>query len=124
MRTPKTLKALLLSALAATATVLPTASAAQVYFENDSGASGVVDVYVDGQLVFDDVFASSTMMFPREITGGQHEVVVTPFYLAPGQGDLLRSAVDVPQDGTSTLTLANDSDTNVLALDLSDGHAD
>lgn len=42
MHTPKTLKALLLSALVATATTLPTASAAEVYFENDSGASGVV----------------------------------------------------------------------------------
>lgn len=122
MRTPKTLKALLLSALVATAV---TASAAPVYFENDSGASGVVDVYVDGQLVFNDVFAGSSMMFPREIAAGPHEVVVTPFYLAPGQADVLHTTIDVPLDaGNYTLTLGttqDDLNREVLGLSLSQG---
>ncbi|WP_019587690.1 DUF4397 domain-containing protein [Deinococcus apachensis] len=129
MRTPKTLKALLLSALVATSALAVTASAAPVYFENDSGASGVVDVYVDGQLVFNDVFAASTMMFPKEISSGSHEVVVTPFYLAPGEADVLRTTINVPADENSSYTLAlattqNDLEQDVLGLSLDEGYAE
>ncbi|GBF08008.1 hypothetical protein DAERI_210004 [Deinococcus aerius] len=126
MPTPKTLKALLLPALLTAAVTLPAASAAPVYFENGSGASGVVDVYVDGELVFNDVFADSAMMFPRDIAAGPHQVVVTPFSLAPGQADVLDTAVTIPDDGTSTLTLGpgqDDLGRDVLALSLEGGHA-
>ena len=112
-------KALLLTALFATTASLH-ASAAPVYFDNDSGASGVVDVYVDGELVFDDVFADSAMMFPRELARGKHEVVVTPFYLKPGQGDVMKANINVSEDRTYTLRLAPDKEE--LALKLSAGH--
>lgn len=127
MRTFKTVKALLLSTLVSTAILGSSASATPVYFSNDSGASGVVDVYIDGQLVFDDIFADSSMMFPRDVAAGQHQVVVTPFYLAPGQQDVLVSTVDVPASGEYTLALTPTTDTyNVptLTLDLSSGHTD
>lgn len=113
-----TRKALLLTALFATAGL--SASAAPVYFDNDSGASGVVDIYVDGQLVFDDIFADSAMMFPRELAPGRHEVIVTPFYLKPGQGDVMRAGINVGADSMYTLRLAPDGD--ALALKLSAGH--
>ncbi|SMB94597.1 hypothetical protein [Deinococcus hopiensis] len=113
-------KALLLTALFAATTAGLPASAAPVYFDNDSGASGVVDVYVDGQLVFDDVFADSAMMFPRELARGKHEVVVTPFYLKLGQGDVMRASVNVSDDRAYTLRLAPDKEE--LALKLSAGH--
>lgn len=125
MRTPKTLKALLLSALLATAALGATASAGQAYFSNESGQSGVVDVYVDGQLVFDNVFPNMPMMFPQDLAAGTHQVVVTPFYLTPGQGDVLDTSVIIPDDGTYTLTLAESEDElsrPVLGIGVSGGN--
>ncbi|WP_051935678.1 DUF4397 domain-containing protein [Deinococcus sp. YIM 77859] len=108
----KNLPALLLSALFAA--TLPTASAAEVYFENSSQLGELVDVYVDGRLVFDDVFPSSFPLFPQNVTRGLHEVVITPSALAPGQQDVLRSTVNVAEDGTYTLALLDDEDTQGL----------
>ncbi|SMB78399.1 hypothetical protein [Deinococcus hopiensis] len=123
----RTLKALLLSAFIATTALTTSASATPVYFSNDAGASGVVDVYVDGQLVFDDVFADSSMMFPKEITAGKHDVVITPNYLALGEAGILHASITVPEtdgeDGAYTVTLTPDTN-ELLTLDLTSGHVD
>ncbi|SMB78415.1 DUF4397 domain-containing protein [Deinococcus hopiensis] len=108
------LKALMLSALIATTALFTSASATPVYFSNDSGQSGVVDVYVDGQLVFDNVFADDSMMFPRELSAGQHNVVVTPNYLPLGEQDILRTTLTVPEETAGntayTINLATETD--------------
>lgn len=110
MRSPKFLKPLLLSALLTAAVASPAASATHAYFSNQSGQSGVVDVYVDGQLVFDNVFPNAVMMFPRELASGTHQVVVTPFFLSPGEQDILHTAVTIAEDGTYTLLLGEVED--------------
>lgn len=110
MRTPKFLKSLLLSTLLTAAVVTPAASATPAYFSNQSGQSGVVDVYVDGRLVFDNVFPNSVMMFPRDLTSGTHQVVVTPFFLSPGEQDILHTAVTIAENGTYTLLLGEVED--------------
>lgn len=110
MRSPKFLKPLLLSALLTAAVASPAASATHAYFSNQSGQSGVVDVYVDGKLVFDNVFPNFVMMFPRELAAGTHQVVVTPFALTPGEGDILQTTVTIPEDGTHTLLLGETQD--------------
>ncbi|SMB79743.1 hypothetical protein [Deinococcus hopiensis] len=120
----RNIKTLLTAALFAT-TLGARAFAAPVYFENDAGASGVVDVYVDGRLAFNDVFADSDMLFPRELTAGAHQITVTPFYLAPGQGDLLSTTVEVTDEGPQTLTFAastDEFDAPTLALWVSEDH--
>lgn len=125
MRTPKTLKALLLSTLIAATTLGASASASQLYFENnDSGAVQMVDVYVDGTLVFDDVYAGSFRMSPTEVASGLREVVVTPGNVAPGGQDLLRTTVNIDGNGTSTLALnwaTGDSNVREYSLDLASG---
>jgi len=122
MRNIKTFKALFLSALVSAAALGTDASATQVYFVNGSGTSSVVDVYVDGQLVFDNIFAHSGMMFSRDIAAGEHEIVVTPFSLAPGERDVLTTTVTVPGSGEYTLALADGE--NVPTLALSSGHTE
>ncbi|SMB77861.1 hypothetical protein [Deinococcus hopiensis] len=108
------IKAILLSTFVAATTLTTGASATPVYFHNDSGASGVVDVYVNGQLVFDDVFPDNSMMFPKELLAGEHEVVVTPNYLKPGEQDLMRTTLTVPEAGFEnyayTMTFSSGTD--------------
>ena len=126
MRIPKFLKPLLLAATLAIPAALSSASAASVYFENDSGQSGRVDVYVDGQLVFDNVFPATNMMFPRDIASGTHQIVVTPSNEAVGQQDVLRETVNIGNDGTYTLSLGQDQTAEgygTVALDLSAGNS-
>ncbi|SMB78377.1 hypothetical protein [Deinococcus hopiensis] len=124
-------KALLLSAFIATTALTTSASASPVYFDNDSGQSGVVDVYVDGKLVFDNVFADSSMMFPTDITAGKHDVVITPNYLALGEADILNTSIDIPETdpdtGAYTVTLTtgtDDLDVPELGLSIDAGHID
>lgn len=120
MRFPKFLKSLLLSTLLTAAVATPAASATPAYFSNQSGQSGVVDVYVDGQLVFDNVFPSTVMMFPRDLASGTHQVVVTPFFLSPGEQDILHTAVTIAEDGTYTLLLGEvEDDLGRVSLDIS-----
>ncbi|GAA5534190.1 DUF4397 domain-containing protein [Deinococcus aluminii] len=111
MRTPKTLKALLLSTLFVTATLAATASAAQVYFENGTvGVTQPVDVYVDGNLMFADVATDSLTLSPQQLAAGQHQVVVTPAGLAPGQQDLVSQTINLASDSTYTLTFGEAQD--------------
>lgn len=99
MRTPKTLKALLLSALGASA------SATAVYFQNVEGtdATQTVDVYVDGRLLFQGAAPGSFTLAASEVSGGEHQVEVTPTGQAPGPQDLMNTTVTLPQNGTYTL---------------------
>ncbi|WP_052351591.1 DUF4397 domain-containing protein [Deinococcus pimensis] len=106
----------LLAALTATAAVsfAATASAApldqaQLYFASDTGAAGLVDVYVDGQLVFDDIFSGSPTMFAQTLTSGEHTIVITPADAALGQRDLLSDTINVASGMTYTLNLAQDN---------------
>ena len=87
------------------------ANSTQVYFSNDSGPASVVNVYVDGQKLFSNVFAADATSFPVALTPGAHTVVVTPNYLAPGVKDIVSQTVNVPAaGGTYTLALADSTD--------------
>ena len=100
-------KALLFSLLCAAS--LPSAQAAKVYFLNASGPSGLVDVYVDGVLVFDNMFPEFHMMFPRTIGAGTHALVVTSYNVAPGPQNLLSTSMAFAQDGRYTLRFADNA---------------
>lgn len=98
------------------------AQSAQLYFSNASGPAGVVNVYVDGQKLFSNVFAADATTFPVTLTPGEHTVVVTPNYLEPGVKDLLSQTINVPAaGGTYTLALADSTDdaTNLSGYSLS-----
>lgn len=86
---------------------------AQVYFENDLSTDGAYSVYVDGNKAFDGVFTSSFTQFPVAIPAGQHTVVVTRSYNAPGVNDLISKAVNVSDGGTYTLTVADNTTADV-----------
>lgn len=119
MPTPLSPKALLFSALCAAS--LTSAQAAKVYFLNASGPSGLIDVYMNGVLVFDNIFPEFPMMFPREIAPGTHALVVTPYNVAPGPQNLLATSMEFAQDGFYTLRFAEgktDFDVPVLKLTL------
>lgn len=122
MPTSPFLKALLLCAV----TLLPGAHAAQVYFAHTANVGGTVDVYVDGRQVFGNILSGTFVSSPREIVGGLHEVVITPSSRAPGQADVFRGAVRLPEIGSYTLTFASDrvGNTSELALHLSRGAGD
>lgn len=97
---------------------------AQVYFVNESGPSGLVDVFVDGQPVFEDMFAFSPSMFARPVAAGAHQVVITPAGQTPAQHTLLRKTVELNAGATYTFRLAQGSDdfnTPVLSLDVGTG---
>lgn len=81
------------------------ASASWVYFHNDSGASGMVDVYVDGRPVFTNIPPDNFMMFPRAIEAGQHEIVVTRHGQAPGLNELAHKMMEVQYANAYTLKL-------------------
>ncbi|MFD1734405.1 hypothetical protein ACFSC4_28785 [Deinococcus malanensis] len=66
-----------------------------------------MDVYVDGTLVFDDIAPDNAMMFPKELSAGQHDVIVTPYNQAPGVQDVLRTTLEVEHAREYTLTLGN-----------------
>ena len=112
------------------ALVAPLAAAAQ---EGDTATLSVlhgvpdltVDVYVDGQLVFDHMFPNTPMIFPKDIAGGTHQVVVTPSGEAAGGQDVLRETVNIGSGGTFTLSLNHDQNAegyDTLALDMSAGN--
>ncbi|ACO47497.1 DUF4397 domain-containing protein [Deinococcus deserti] len=109
MRNLTTLKAFTVSALLTASTLFVNASAAPVFFHNDAGASGIVDIYVDGTLVFDDIAPDNAMMFPQELASGRHEVIVTPYNRAPGVQDVLRTTIEIEHASSYHLTLGNTS---------------
>ncbi|MFB9991924.1 hypothetical protein ACFFLM_08100 [Deinococcus oregonensis] len=93
----------------------------QVFFQNIYNTPQPVDVYIDGALVFNDVFSGTSVMYPRAVSPGARTVVVTPWYLPLGQGDLLRTTLTVG-GSTSTLKLQNaDAPTSEPRLTLSQG---
>ncbi len=110
-------------AVTANAAPLTEAPAAQVYFASGTGVAGLVDVYVDGQRVFDHVFSGSPTMFAQGLSAGEHTVTVTPADAALGQRDLASDTIDVASGGTYTLNFAQDSSTATgdLYVDLSTG---
>lgn len=74
---------------------------ANLYF-NDTADSGALAVWVDGQKIISGNFAGTPTVNARQLTAGQHLIVVTPFYATPGVKDFARGTVNVPA-GTSTL---------------------
>ncbi|MPY66215.1 DUF4397 domain-containing protein [Deinococcus sp. SDU3-2] len=115
MRTPLS-KALLLAALLAPA-VAP-AQAARVYFLNDHAQSGLVDVYVNGRLLFDNMFPAFPTMFGHDLAPGKHTFVVTASNVPPGPANLLETELDIAQWGEYTLKLSGGTDLNFPALAL------
>ncbi|WP_027483419.1 DUF4397 domain-containing protein [Deinococcus pimensis] len=111
--------------LAVTASAAPLDSA-QVYFSSNTGAAGLVDVYVDGQLVFDNMFSGAPTMFAQGLSAGEHTVVVTPADAALGRRDLASSTIEVAGGGTYTLNFADDNSdaTNTLYVELDAGTPD
>ncbi len=112
--------------LAATASAAPI-DEARLYFTSGTGAAGLVDVYVDGQLVFDDIFSGGPTMFAQILSAGEHTVTVTPHDAALGQRDLTTNTITVAGGRTYTLNLAQDNSASVLGdlyIDLSFGTPD
>ncbi|MBB6100139.1 hypothetical protein HNR42_003605 [Deinobacterium chartae] len=101
-------------------------AAAEVYFTSGTGSVGVVNVYIDGRLAFENIFPSDASRFSVALAPGSHEVVVTPNYRALGNGDLYRTTITVPSSGSYTLRLDNatnaDSADIGLVLDLGTVH--
>lgn len=116
MRTPLLPKALLLAALCAPA--LAPAQAARVYFLNDHGQSGLVDVYLNGVLLFDNMFPAFPTMFGHDLPPGKHTFVVTAYNVPPGPANLLETELEVARWGDYTLKLSGDTDLNAPALAL------
>ncbi len=102
------------------------ANGTQVYFSNESSPASVVNVYVDGQKLFSNVFSADATTFPVTLAPGEHTVVVTPNYLDPGVKDIVSQTINVPAaGGTYTLALGdttNDAaDLNGYSLSLDSG---
>lgn len=116
MRTSLLPKALLLAALLAPA--LAPAQAARVYFLNDHSQSGLVDVYVNGVLLFDNMFPAFPTMFGHDLAPGTHTFVVTAYNVAPGPANLLETKLEVARWGDYTLKLSGDADLNFPARSL------
>ncbi|WP_045234792.1 DUF4397 domain-containing protein [Deinococcus pimensis] len=119
MRHLKALAAALALTSAVTANAAPQ-DEARVHFLNHTGAAGVVDVYVDGQLLFDDMFSGAPSMFARTLTAGEHTVVVTPHDAPLGQRDLARGTVDVTNGMAYTLSVAQSAG-GALYVDFTSG---
>ncbi|WP_051087011.1 hypothetical protein, partial [Deinococcus apachensis] len=111
MRTPQTLKTLLLAALSAAALGSPV-SASSVYVNNRHGPSGAINAYCDGVLITSNVLPQMFMMFPIEVSPGPHVFVVTPSNMALGQGDLARASVNVEPNVTYTLRYFSEKGTD------------
>ncbi|MCP2012975.1 hypothetical protein L1280_000103 [Deinococcus sp. HSC-46F16] len=116
MRTSLLPKALLLAALCAPA--LAPVQAARVYFLNDHGQSGLVDVYLNGVLLFDNMFPAFPTMFGHDLPSGKHTFVVTAYNVVPGPANLLETELEVAQWGDFTLRLSGDTDLNFPTLSL------
>ncbi|GGK34503.1 hypothetical protein GCM10008955_30650 [Deinococcus malanensis] len=126
MQNRKSMKATMIASLFVAALSAP-ASASWVYFHNDSGASGPVDVWVNGVLMFTNIPPDNHMMFPKTMPAGMHEVVVTPHKVASSVKTLARKTVEVQYADAYTLKLGmNDgtfNPTNVaINLDIRSHH--
>ncbi len=112
------LRTLVLSTAALTVSAASAAST-QVFFENEANEFGLVDVYIDGRLVFDDMFLGSPNLVATGVEGGTHTVVVTPYNVALGAHDLLSADLDFTA-GTYVLSVGGDP-LEGYALSLNEG---
>ncbi|WP_049760427.1 hypothetical protein [Deinococcus deserti] len=111
MQNRKSLKATLIATLFV-ASLSPQGSAtSHLFFHNDSGASGMVDVYVNGNLLYSEISPDNHMVFPKTVEAGTHEFVVTRHKVAPGVKDLARKMLEVQYADQYTLKLGMKDDT-------------
>ena len=126
-----TITALIAAAVLSSSALLSTASAqtsgnTAVYFSNTSDLYGAVDFYVDGVKTGPSVFPSSPETFPTQVPSGTHQIIVTRAGVPLGQQDLLTQTVSIPQGGTYTVNIAqetNDADV-AIGYSLSVGEGD
>jgi len=82
-----------------------TPAKAKVMIVNAAGPAGLVDVYVNGQLVTARLFPGADSFFPRELAAGNFEVVVT----RSGHGmtaAMIRKKMDFSANTPQKLTLS------------------
>lgn len=82
----------------ATAQTYP-ATASQVYFSQNSGPAGMIDVYMNGRLMAANVFPGTISFFPMELAPGTYTFVVTRHGAPVGTANLISKDMTVAAAG-------------------------
>ncbi|WP_027481611.1 hypothetical protein [Deinococcus pimensis] len=106
--TISTLAIALAASVSASAQTLNSTNSAHVWLQTKSGPAGLVDFYVNGQLVARNMFPYGITFEPMTMPLGNAVFLVVPAGMAPGTADLMSKSLNVATAGRNYVMVFSD----------------